>query len=474
MESEFYMYTNQKLEEFKEKIKGKYVAIMGMGVSNTPLIKYLLDLDVNITVFDKKTEEELGKALIEEYVLQGINFSLGEDYLDNLHGYDVIFRTPGMRPDFPAIQKEIERGAKLTSEIEMLIELCPAKIIAVTGSDGKTTTTTLIHKMLVEEGHHCYLGGNIGTPIFAQIDEMKPEDIVVLELSSFQLMTLEKSPNIAVVTNISPNHLDVHKSYEEYIDAKKNIFKYQTASDITILNYDNEITRDFDDEIVGNVRFFSTKSKLDDGVILEDNEIKIVKNKEKTSVIDTREILLLGKHNIENACTAIAAVQDLVTIESIQNVLTTFRGVEHRMEFIRELDGVKWYNDSIGSSPTRTIAGLASFKDKVILIAGGYDKHLDYTDMGRYIVDHVKVLILMGQTKEKIKVATLDEINNRGGDIELPIFECETLEETVKTAVETSVSGDIIFFSPASASFDMFKNFMERGNKFKDLVKDLK
>ena len=468
------MYTNQKLEEFKQNIKGKYVAIMGMGVSNTPLIKYLLDLDVNITVFDKKTEEELGKALIEEYVLQGINFSLGEDYLDNLHGYDVIFRTPGMRPDFPAIQKELERGARLTSEIEMLIELCPSKIIAVTGSDGKTTTTTLIYKMLVEEGHHCYLGGNIGTPIFAQIDEMRPEDIIVLELSSFQLMTLEKSPNIAVVTNVSPNHLDVHKSYEEYIEAKKNIFKHQTEDDIVILNYDNEITHEFANEIKNEVRFFSTRSKLDDGVILEDDEIKIVKDKEKTSVIDTREILLLGKHNIENACTAIAAVKDLVTIESIQNVLTTFRGVEHRMEFIRELDGVKWYNDSIGSSPTRTIAGLASFKEKVILIAGGYDKHLDYTDMGRYIVDHVKVLILMGQTKEKIKTATLNEIENRGGDIELPIFECDTLEETVKTAFEATTSGDIVFFSPASASFDMFKNFVERGNKFKDLVKDLK
>ena len=468
------MYINQKLEEFKQNIKGKYVAIMGMGVSNTPLIKYLLDLDVNITVFDKKTEEELGKALIEEYVLQGINFSLGDDYLDNLHGYDVIFRTPGMRPDFPAIQKEIERGARLTSEIEMLIELCPSKIIAVTGSDGKTTTTTLIHKMLVEEGHNCYLGGNIGTPIFAQIDEMRPEDIIVLELSSFQLMTLEKSPNISVVTNVSPNHLDVHKSYEEYIDAKKNIFKYQQEGDIVILNYDNEITHEFSNEIKNEVRFFSTKAKLENGVILEDDEIKIVKNNERISVIDTREILLLGKHNIENACTAIAAVQDLVTIESIQNVLTTFRGVEHRMEFVRELDGVKWYNDSIGSSPTRTIAGLASFKEKVVLIAGGYDKHLDYTDMGKYILDHVKVLILMGQTKEKIKMATINEIKNRGGDIELPIFECDTLEETVKTASNATVSGDIVFFSPASASFDMFKNFVERGNKFKDLVKDLK
>ncbi len=468
------MYTNQKLEKFKEDIKGKYVAIMGMGVSNTPLIKYLLDLDVNITVFDKKTEEELGKALIEEYVLQGINFSLGEDYLENLHGYDVIFRTPGMRPDFPAIQKEIERGARLTSEIEMLIELAPAKIIAITGSDGKTTTTTLIHKMLVEEGYHCYLGGNIGTPIFAQIDEMRPEDIIVLELSSFQLMTLKKSPNIAVVTNVSPNHLDVHKSYEEYIEAKKNIFKYQTSNDVVVLNYDNDITHEFANEIQNEVRFFSTKSKLDDGVILEDDEIKIVKNKEKTSVINTNEILLLGKHNIENACTAIAAVKDLVTIESIQNVLTTFRGVEHRMEFVRELDGVRWYNDSIGSSPTRTIAGLASFKEKVVLIAGGYDKHLDYTDMGRYIVDHVKVLILMGQTKEKIKTATVNEIEKRDGVLNLPILECETLEEAVKTAFKNSSSGDTVFFSPASASFDMFKNFVERGNKFKDLVKDLK
>ena len=253
--------------------------------------------------------------------------------------------------------------------------------------------------MLVEEGYNCYLGGNIGTPLFARIDEMKPEDIVVLELSSFQLMTLEKSPNISVVTNISPNHLDVHKSYEEYIEAKKNIFKFQESDDVLVLNYDNEITHDFADDSKGTVRFFSTKSKISAGVALEDGEIKIIDNSEKISVININEILLLGMHNVENACTAIAAVKDLVTIESIQNVLTTFRGVEHRNEFIRELDGVKWYNDSIGTSPTRTIAGLASFKDKVILIAGGYDKHLDYTDMGRYIVDHVKILILMGQTK---------------------------------------------------------------------------
>ncbi len=466
------MYRNEKLEEFKSYIKDKYVAIMGMGISNTPLIRYLMDLDANITVFDKKSEEELGKALIEEYTLQGVNFSLGEGYLEKLRGYDIIFRTPGMRPDIPVIEKELERGAKLTSEIEMLIELCPSKILAVTGSDGKTTTTTLIHHILKEEGYNCYLGGNIGTPLFAEIDKMRPEDLVVLELSSFQLMTLKKSPNIAVVTNVSPNHLDVHKSYEEYIDAKKNIFRTQSENGVVVLNYDNEITNLFAEDARGEVRFFSTKAKLENGVILEENEIKIVTDGRKESVININDISLLGMHNIENACTAISAVRDLVSLDSIKKVLSSFRGVSHRMEFVRELDGAKWYNDSIGSSPTRTIAGLASFKEKVILIAGGYDKHLDYTSMGEFVVNHVKTLILMGQTKTKIKEATLKALEARGIK-DLKIVECESLTETINVAREEAKPGDIIFFSPASASFDMFRNFEERGNKFKELVNGL-
>ncbi len=466
------MYINEKLNEFKSFIKGKYVAIMGMGVSNTPLIRYLMDLDANITVFDKKSEEELGKAIIEEYTVQGVNFSLGDGYLDRLHGYDVIFRTPGMRPDIPVIEKEVERGAKLTSEIEMLIELCPSKIIAVTGSDGKTTTTTLIHHILKEGGCNCFLGGNIGMPLFAKIDEMAPEDIVVLELSSFQLMTLRRSPDIAVVTNVSPNHLDVHKSYEEYIDAKKNIFNSQAEDGIVVLNYDNEITNSFAEDVKGEVRFFSTKKKLDNGVILEDNEIKIAKDGKRESIININEISLLGMHNIENACTAISAVKDIVSMEAIKNVLASFRGVSHRMEFVRVLDGAKWYNDSIGSSPTRTIAGLASFKEKVVLIAGGYDKHLDYTDMGGFVVDHVKTLILMGQTKTKIKEATLKALERKEGT-KLEIFECDSLEEAVATARENTSEGDIVFFSPASASFDMFRNFEERGNKFKEIVNAL-
>jgi UDP-N-acetylmuramoylalanine--D-glutamate ligase len=413
------MYKNEKLEQFKEFIRGKYVAIMGMGISNTPLIRYLMDLDANLTVFDKKSEEELGKALIEEYTLQGVNFSLGDDYLEKLRGYDVIFRTPGMRPDLPVIEKEVERGAILTSEIEMLIELCPSKVIAITGSDGKTTTTTLIHHILKEEGHNCYLGGNIGTPLFAKIDDMKPEDIVVLELSSFQLMTLKKSPGIAVVTNVSPNHLDVHKSYEEYIDAKKNIFMTQDENGIVVLNYDNEITNSFSDDVKGEVRFFSTKSKLENGVILEDSDIKIVTDGVKETVININDISLLGMHNIENACTAISAVKDLVSMDSIRKVLSSFRGVSHRMEFVRELDGAKWYNDSIGTSPARTIAGLNSFSENIVLIAGGYDKHLDYTPIAKPIIENVGSLILLGQTAEKIKNAVEIELKNTNKELKI-------------------------------------------------------
>jgi len=465
------VYGNKELEEFKQYIRGRKVAVMGMGISNTPLIKYLMDLDANITVFDKKTEEELGKAKCEEYAVQGVHFSLGENYLENLIGFDIIFRSPSMRPDIPALEKELDRGAILTSEIEMLIDLCPGKIIGVTGSDGKTTTTTLIYKMLEAEGYHCYLGGNIGIPLFAKIDEMRPDDIVVLELSSFQLMTLKKSPNISVVTNISPNHLDIHKDYREYIDSKRNIYLHQQKEDVLILNYDNEITREFADTAIGNVRYFSTYTRLDNGVILDQNMIKSCSNKIRTQIISSDDILLLGRHNIENACTAIAAVQGLVSNSSILKVLTTFKGVEHRNEFVRELNGVKWYNDSIGSSPSRTIAGLISFKNKVILVAGGYDKHLDYTEMGKYIVDRTKAVVLMGQTKEKIKLATLAALERT--NIDLPILEVNTLEDAVKQANEIAEAGDTVFFSPASASFDMFKNFEERGKKYKEIVNSL-
>lgn len=381
-----------------------------------------------------------------------------------------------MRPDIPEVVQEVSKGAILTSEIEMLMELCPSKVIGVTGSDGKTTTTTLIYKILCEEGYNCYLGGNIGVPLFSRIDEMKPEDIVVLELSSFQLMTFKNSPQISAVTNIAPNHLDIHKDYDEYIDAKRNIYLHQKEDDLLILNYDNEITKKFEETAKGRVRFFSSESSLSNGVIYsqDDGTIYICENGDKREVIKDSEIKLIGKHMYENCCTAIAAIKDMVSIASIRNVLTTFNGVEHRNELVRVLDGVTWRNDSIGSSPSRTIAGLVSFKEKVVLIAGGYDKHLDYTELGKYITSHVKALILLGQTSAKIKEATLKSMESINMSAqELPIIECNSLEEAVNEARDMANYGDSVFFSPASASFDMFKNFEERGNKFKELVNNL-
>ncbi len=466
------MDTNVKLQQFKEQIKGKNVAIVGLGVSNIPLIRYLLQLEAKLTVFDKREQEQLDQYLFEEFTTKGVAFSLGKDYFSNLKGFDYIFRSPSMRPDVREVEEEVKRGAILTSEIEMLLELSPSKIIGVTGSDGKTTTTTLIYKILTQEGYHCYLGGNIGTPLFSLIDEMKPEDIVVLELSSFQLLTAKVSPQIAVVTNVSPNHLDIHKSYEEYIDAKKNIFLNQTENGLVILNYDNEITKSFADDAKGKVRFFSTHNQLQNGVVLTDETtINIVENGDLRPVINAQEVQLLGRHNLENCCTAIAAVKDLVSVNSIREVLTTFKGVEHRNELVRVVNGVTWRNDSIGSSPTRTIAGLYSFNDKVILIAGGYDKHLEYGELGEVIVKRAKALILLGQTSEKIKIATQEAMKKENvKKSELPIIECKSLEEAVAEARDLAKEDDIVFFSPASASFDMFKNFEERGKKFKELV----
>jgi len=465
----------QKLEEFKNNIKSKNVAVVGMGVSNIPLVRYLLLLEAKVTIFDKRPLEKLDPYLYEEFSNKGVKFSLGEDYFAGLNGFDYIFRSPSMRPDVKEVEDEVKRGAILTSEIEMLLELCPGKIIGVTGSDGKTTTTTLIYKILCAEGYHCYLGGNIGTPLFSLIDEMKEDDIVVLELSSFQLMTAKVSPQIAVITNISPNHLDIHKDYDEYINAKKNIFLHQKENGLLILNYDNEITKSFEEEAKGKVRFFSTHSELQNGVILsDDTTINIVENGDKREVITKDEVLLLGRHNLENCCTAIAAIKELVSVPSVRQVLTTFKGVEHRNELVRTVNGVTWRNDSIGSSPTRTIAGLNSFDQKVILIAGGYDKHLDYTELGKVIADKTKALILLGQTSEKIKTATKDAMKEKKVSAnDLPIIECKSLDEAVMEARDCATDGDIVFFSPASASFDMFKNFEERGKKYKEIVNGL-
>ena len=355
----------------------------------------------------------------------------GEDYLQNLTGFDIIFRSPSCRPDLPEIKKEVERGAILTSEIEMLLALCPGKVIGVTGSDGKTTTTSLIYEIIKQKGYSCYLGGNIGTPLFDKIEEMKSDDIVVLELSSFQLMNMKVSPDIAVITNISPNHLDIHKSYDEYIEAKKNIFKYQSENGLVVLNYDNDLTREIGEKVNSNLVYFS-KTKIDNGYILDDNVIKRCEDGTRRHIVNTEDVILRGVHNYENILAALAATQTLVDIDTQIKVVTSFKGVEHRLELVRELDGVKWYNDSIGTSPTRTIAGLNSFGERIVLIAGGYDKHLEYEPLAKPIVDNVETLILLGQTAEKINASVKRELEKQGKT--MPIYRCLELEEAVNLA----------------------------------------
>ena len=464
-------YQNKKLEEFERYITGKKVAIIGLGISNIPLLDYFYQLHCKVSIFDKREEEKIDKQAIEKIQNYAFELYTGLEAMQHLVGFDIIFRSPSCRPDTPEIVKELERGAVLTSEIEMLMQTCPGTVIGITGSDGKTTTTNLIYHILKEKGYHCYLGGNIGIPLFTKVNEMRPEDMVVLELSSFQLMDMQSSPHISVITNISPNHLDIHKSYEEYIEAKKNIFKYQNEDDILVINYDNTITKDFKIEAKGKVIFFSRKQKLEDGVICDSGIIKSCEEKVRRHILNTKDILLRGVHNHENICAAVAATASLVEPEIQAEAIKKFKGVEHRLEFVRELNEVKWYNDSIGTSPTRTIAGLNSFSEKIVLIAGGYDKHLDYTPIAKPIVANVSKLILMGATAPKIEEAVAQELEMQGK--ELPIYHCNTLQETVEKAYEIANSDEIVLFSPASASFDMFKNFEERGEMFKKLVQNI-
>lgn len=425
-------YENEKLKEFNEFIRYRKVAIIGLGVSNTPLLDYMHEKKANVTVFDDRTIEEIPKDVMDKITTYGFKFFFGKNSFENIKGFDIIFRSPSFLPTRLELVREEQRGAIITTEIEMLMKMCPCKIIGVTGSDGKTTTTSLINAILQEGGYKTFLGGNIGTPLFTKLDQIKPEDILVLELSSFQLMGMEVSPDIAVITNITPNHLNIHKDYEEYIDAKKNIFKYQNDNGILVLNYDNEITKKLKNEANGKVIYFSSKEKLDDGYIVDNKVIKECTDKVRKHILNTDDVILRGTHNYENIATAIAATRNLVNLEDAVKTVKEFKPVEHRLEFIRELFDVKWYNDSVSSSPTRTIAGLNSFDEEIVLIAGGYDKNLDYTPLAKPIVEKVKTLILIGQTSGKIFDCVKEELEKQNK--KLNIYMCNTLEETVDLA----------------------------------------
>lgn len=454
-----------KLDEIKYNVAGKNITVIGIGISNLPLIKYLVSLGANVTACDRRSAEDLGENYTELEKL-GVKFNLGDGYLNNLSG-DMIFKTPGMRYDVPELLKAKENGSIVTSEMEVFFEVCPSHIIAVTGSDGKTTTTTLIHKMMTDAGYKTWLGGNIGNPLLTDTEKMKENDWVILELSSFQLHTMRKSPEIAVITNISPNHLDMHKDYKEYIDAKKNIMLYQNEGDTLIVNADNQVTADIGKSANGAVKYFSRNGMAD--VYLDGNIIK----RGIVEILNIKDIKIPGMHNVENYMAAIAAVSGLVSKEVIVNVAKTFGGVEHRIELVRTLDGVKYYNSSIDSSPNRTINTLRVFPNKVIMIAGGKDKGIPYDEIGPALAEHVKVLILIGATSDKIQEALDAEINKTGNGKDIEVIRATSYEDAVNTARSKAHDGDVVLLSPASTSFDMFRNFEERGNLFKKIVNEL-
>ena len=455
------------LHEYMESLRQKTVAVLGIGVSNTPLVQLLLRSGIRVTACDKRTKEQLG-TLADELEQAGCTLRLGPDYLEGLHE-DVIFRTPGLRPDVPQLAAAVANGSVLTSEMEEFFRVCPCPIIAVTGSDGKTTTTTIIAELLKAAGNTVWVGGNIGHPLLCDAARMRPQDYAVLELSSFQLMTMDRSPHIAVVTNLAPNHLDMHKDMAEYVAAKENIFRHQTAGDIAVFNADNAITAEQAGRTVGRSRRFSRQTELNDCGFLRGEDIVCRSAAGERVVMKTSDIKIPGVHNVENYMAAIAAVDGLVPDGIIRDFARSFGGVEHRIELVRTYRGVRYYNDSIASSPSRTIAGLRSFPEKVILIAGGYDKHIPFDVLGPEVTAHVKLLVLCGATAGKIRAAVEYAPDYRPGRPEL--LEVTPFQAAVEAARDHAAAGDVVTLSPACAAFDQFKNFAERGRVFKEIVR---
>ncbi len=456
-------------KQFFAKLKDKKIAMCGIGVSNTPLILSFLEKGARVFACDRRTREQIG-PLADTLEQAGAELRLGETYLNDLE-VDIIFRTPGMSFNLPELEAARKRGIAVTSEMEVFFDLCPATIFAITGSDGKTTTTTLIAKMLEAQGKRVYMGGNIGNPLLPEIENITADDFVVVELSSFQLISMRKSPDVAVVTNVAPNHLDVHKDMDEYVEAKRNILMHQNAFSRTVLNYDNEITTGFKPYVRGQSLGFSMERPIKNGAWLDENGmLHMAYRGIDAPVMSKNDITILGDHNVANYLSAISAVWGYVSISNIRKVAKEFTGVEHRIEFVRELDGVKYYNDSIASSPTRTIAGLKAFDGNVILIAGGYDKKIPFEPMAPYVIDKVKLMFLSGPTAEKIEAAIKSNANYKGSP---EIVKVKNIDEAVSLARQRAKAGDVVTLSPACASFDAFPNFTARGNHFKRLVENL-
>lgn len=469
----------EKVKEYIASLRGKKIAFVGMGVANAPSALFLARHGLQVYACDSRDESYIGKKACEELRACGVQFSLGKDYLRILPEMDIVFRSNGILPfQNPWIGECIERGQTVTSEMEEFFRYCPAKIIGITGSNGKTTTTTLIYEMLKKAGHSAVIGGNIGKAMLPYLEDLTPSDYAVCELSSFQLLTmgnLVHQPDIAVVTNIESTHLDHHISLDEYVDAKRNVLIYQSPSQRTVLNADcdysigHRVYHDMRYDVRGKLAEFSLEKPVNTGAYLDDNDnIVYAEDGTVTQIMPASDIRLPGRHNIANYCTAIAAVWGLVQPEQIREVARTFGGVEHRIEFVREVDGVKYYNDSIATSPSRVISGVRAFNQKIIAIQGGSDKGNDLSVMVPDLLTHVKILILNGATADKIEQAVLAAPDYDPN--QLQIIKVKDLAQAVEAARKAAQPGDIVSLCPACPAFDQFKTFEYRGREFKRLV----
>ncbi len=461
------------IEQLEKIIQGKKVSFIGAGVIHKRCIEQFVELGAQVTLCDQKKSIEDFGDYADTLRRLNVALSLGEHYTDGFAGQDIIMRTPGYKYFKPELQAAKAAGAMVTSEVELFFEFCPCEIVAVTGSDGKTTTTTLISKMFEAAGRKVFLGGNIGAALLPQLADVTPDAVAVVELSSFQLISMRRSPKVAVVTNVTPNHLDHHKDMQEYIDAKRNILLWQVPPCRAVLGYENDITRAMQSDCKGEQVWFTRLHETDRGAFLRasDDTLCYAENGVVTPVLPRAEIKLRGLHNVENLLAAIAAVWGRVPVEAMRQVGSTFTGVEHRIEPVRVLDGVTYYNDSIASSPTRTIAGLRSFDQKIILIAGGYDKKIPYEPLAPEIIAHVKTLVLMGATGPRIEKAVREHPDF--DESKLTILHADNMQHAVELARSAAQPGDVVSLSPASASFDLYPNFEVRGRDYKNIVMQL-
>ncbi|HHU07607.1 MAG TPA: UDP-N-acetylmuramoyl-L-alanine--D-glutamate ligase [Clostridiaceae bacterium] len=468
--------------DFQSWIENKKIAVVGAGISNRPLVRWLYRYNRDISVFDQMEKgNKRMKTIMSDFEAEGIHLAwvAGESYLDRLTGFDLVFRTPIMRPDHPALLRVGEEGAIITSEMSLFLALCPAHTTGITGSNGKTTTTTLISELYKSAGRKVWTGGNIGTPLLNKVFEMEEDDEVVVELSSFQLFDLVARLDTAVVTNILPNHLDIHEDFDEYIAAKKNIFKEQRPYDRLVLNYSDSISRSFALEARGEIVWFNRKdSRRSKSLFLEGDKIWFRNGSGDTvALVEKEDIVLPGRFNIDNYMAAWGAVAGRIEPLNLRKVASSFKGVPHRMELVREHEGIRWYNSSIDSTPERTITTLETLflqGRPIVLICGGRDKNLDYSELGPVILDTVTKIVFCGENTPLIRSSVAAAELKRKIKVEsIPMHEATSYEEAVRLAAKIAQPGDSVLLSPTGTSFDRFFNFEERGETFRQLVLEL-